>query len=116
MSLPNPSNEFVKKINGMFYTYILDSSKKLKKEDVIQKNCGERCRKMISFNAFMLSIKCTMVRGLYKTMHGKKIFLSNVDTTTFNCYDDDYIRKIRDKCTNKFWCDVLYRWLFSIKK
>lgn len=58
------------------------------------------------FYAYMLAMNCTWVRRLYSTNNTWQIVLSNVDKTSFNRYGDDDIRKIRDKCANKFWDEV----------
>ena len=77
LSLPNPSNEIVKKINELLYSFIWNSPVCRVKKEILQNNYDNGGLKMINLNAFILSLKSTWICRLFqKDNKWQNIFMS----------------------------------------
>jgi uncharacterized membrane protein YvlD (DUF360 family) len=98
LSLPNPSNEIVKIINELLYSFIWNSPVCRVKKEILQNNYDNGGLKMINLNAFILSLKSNWIRRLFqKDNKWQNMFMSFIDTDQFYNCGSDYIQKIQSK-------------------
>ena len=106
-SLPNPDEQFLKKINDLFYDFLWKGPAKIK-QSVIVKHYIEGGLKMINIKAFIYSFKATWIRRLLIN-EGKwtKIIEQDICFNQLLNNGNDFTNIIIDKISNPFWIDVL---------
>ena len=67
ITLPNPTQDILKKVNELIFTYIWSSPVHRVKKSLLQKDFCEGGLKMINLNLFILALKTTWVRKLFRT-------------------------------------------------
>ncbi|XP_063415179.1 uncharacterized protein LOC134697074 [Mytilus trossulus] len=95
------------------YNFIWSSPIDRIKRDVLQNDIEDGGLKMINLSAFILALKCTWIRRLFKTDNKwQNVFLSNVHVELEKFYGcgSVYIQKLQQHIKNKFWQDVLKAW------
>ena len=108
MSIPNPSDLFLKEINNLFYNFIWGGKTDKIKREILVKNYIEGGLKMIDIKKFMLALKSTWLRRLYKeNKRWNLIIESQVDTHKLAVCGVNYISVCYQNVTNPFWKDVL---------
>ena len=113
ISLPNPSDDILKNVIQLMYNFIWSSPIDRIKRDVLQNDIEDGGLKMINLSAFILALKCTWIRRLFKTDNKwQNVFLSNVHVELEKFYGcgSVYIQKLQQHIKNKFWQDVLKAW------
>ena len=118
LTLPNPSNEIIKKINDLLFTFIWNSPVHRVKKEVLQKDYSEGGLKMINLASFIIALKSTWVRKLFSTeCKWQNILLSKVDKEKIFQLGNGYsFNIIKQNITNRFWCDVFNAWQMIVDK
>ena len=108
ISLPNPDDNFLSKLNTILFNFLWNSKVDKVKRDVVIKDYIHGGLKMINIRAFMESLKLGWVRRLFQT-NGKwqKIQNSLFNTEMLTKCGDNFIQQCIKNCSNKFWSDVL---------
>ena len=119
ISLPNPSDDIIKRINELIYSYIWNSPIHRVKKDILIKDYLEGGLKMLDLNMFITALKSTWIRRLLqRDSKWQNIFMSNIDKRKlFSCgVDYTCIRQLYMTVNNHFWKDVLRSWEMIIQK
>ena len=120
ISLPNPDDYLIKKLNTEIYNFLWNSKiDKLKREIVVKKYI-EGGLNMIHLMSYIESLKLTWIRRLYSTS-GKwqELLKSKIDTNVLANCGVEYIIKCQNKLKNLFWKDVFKVWekvVYKIEK
>ena len=88
------------------------------KKELLQKDFCEGGLKMINLNLFILALKTTWVRKLFRT-EGKcdNILFSTINQEKLFNFGNGYISYIKENVVkNKFWKDVFHAWNTFIDK
>ena len=112
ISLPNPDEIFVKKLNTELYNFLWDSKIDKVKRDIIVKKYIDGGLNMIHLTSFIESLKLTWIRKLYCTSSKwQDILKTNIDVYKLAHCGSDYIDLCKNKSENMFWRDVFKAWL-----
>ena len=121
ISLPDPSNEFINRLNDMFYKFIWNNKIDKVKRTAITRDYLKGGLKMINIGQFIKALKCTWIRRLvnstkssswisvFQTTYGQ-----NAQTYFFEL-GDDYLNTLTITNNNIFWKDVFNSWKSTIK-
>ena len=118
ITLPNPTQDILKKVNKLIFTFIWSSPVHRVKKELLQKDFCEGGLKMINLNLFILALKTTWVRKLFRT-EGKwdNILFSTINQEKLFNFGNGYISYIKENVVkNKFWKDVFHAWNTFIDK
>lgn len=113
MTLPNPNDEIVKKIDNLIYSFIWNSPVHRVKKEVLQKSHIDGGLKMINLSAFILALKSTWIRKIFRQNCNWLNILfasSNLDQENFFNFGTGYINSQNINFSNKFWQDVFNAW------
>ena len=113
MTLPNPNDEMVKKIDNLIYSFIWNSPVHRVKKEVLQKSHIDGGLKMINLSAFILALKSTWIRKIFRQNCNWLNILfasSNLDQENFFNFGTGYINSQNINFSNKFWQDVFNAW------
>ena len=121
ISLPDPSNEFINKLNDMFYKFIWNNKIDKVKRTAIKRDYLKGVLKMINIGQFIKALKCTWIRRLVTSTNSSSwisvfqtIYGQNAQTYFFELRDD-YLNTLIITCDNIFWKDVFNSWKSTIK-
>ena len=111
--MPNPTQDILKKVNELIFTFIWSSPVHRVKKELLQKDFCEGGLKMINLNLFILSLKTTWVRKLFRTQcKWDNILFSTINQETLLNFGNDYISYIKENVVRtKFWKDVFHAWM-----
>lgn len=110
LSIPNPSNEKINKIQNLFYKFLWKNSIDKVKRDTIIQDYSLGGLRMIDLKTFMYSLKASWLRRILK-MNNKLGHMVNVICPAIKNiykYGTDYIKNKLGQDQNVFWKDVLY--------
>lgn len=117
ISLPNPDEETIKKINDLMFTFIWNSPVNKVKKDILCKEYSEGGLKMIDLNVFINALKSTWIRRFCeKNCKWQNIFMSYIDKNKLFSCGGAYIKNLYLKIKNYFWKDVLRSWEMLIDR
>ena len=111
ITLPNPSEQFLKEFNSLINNYIWDGPVNKIKQQVCIKNYHEGGLKFTDLHAYISSMKCTWIRR-YLNGYGrwKVIFENNFNVKyLLNC-GTGFIQYTIDHTQNLFWKDTFKSW------
>ena len=109
ISLPNPNEDFIKKMNTLLYQFLWSNKPDKIKRSIIVKDYTEGGLKMIDLKNFMLSLKSTWIRRLYEEERKwMSILKCNIDIKKLTHCGDAYITKCCKETKNIFWRDVFH--------
>ena len=111
LSIPNPNETFMRKLNTLLYNFLWNYKPDQVKREIIIKNYNEGGLKMIDVKKFMIALKSTWIRRLYTDERKWQIMVKE-DLNFFklaNC-GDIYIENCYKRQKNQFWKDVLFAW------
>ena len=111
ISLPNPDDSFLKKLNTILFNFLWSSKVDKVKREVLYKDYNHGGLKMINIRAFIESLKLGWIKRLIQT-NGKwqKIPNTLFNTEMLTKCGDNFIQKCINNCSNEFWIDVLKSW------
>ena len=116
ISLPSPTNEFMKQLNNTLYEFVWDGNAKIK-QTVFTKNYMEGGLNMIDVNNYNKSMKIKWLRKLVACGKSCHKFMNNViDTHKLFNFGMMYCEKIITNIRNDFWIDVLKSFMVFISK
>ena len=112
ISLPNPSNDTILKLNRMFFNFIWQSPTDRIKRVVLCQDYYNGGLKMVQLNSYISALKISWIRRLIITNSKYKTLFEAVHTNIKDLMNRGatYIEEIKRHCTNKFWWDVLDEW------
>lgn len=111
MSLPNPDDVIIERINKILYDFLWNNNPKIKKS-VIVKQYTEGGLKMINLNAFVNALKSTWIRRLLlKENKWQEFIRLHIKLEKLTSCNVEYIRDIYNTINNQFWKDVLKAFL-----
>ena len=107
ISLPNPNEDFIKKINTLLYQFLWNNKPDKIKRSIITKNYDEGGLRMIDIKNFMISLKSTWLRRLYQDERKwMSLIKCKVDLHKLAHCGDAYLIKCYNNTHNIFWKDV----------
>ena len=114
--MPNPTQDILKKVNELIFT-LFSPVHRVKKE-LLQKDFCEGGLKMINLNLFILALKTTWVRKLFRTeCKWDNILFSTLNREKIFNFGNGYISYIKENVVkNKFGKDVFHAWNTFIDK
>lgn len=99
ISLPNPEESFLNKLNSLLYKYLYGTAQI--KRDVIIREYIDEGLKMVNLKAFIASLKLGWIRRLYKTTAKWQIILkSSVDIDLLTDMGNEYTSLCSNTCKN----------------
>ena len=108
MSIPNPNELFIKKLNTLLFKYIWDEKPDKIKRDILYQPYDKGGLNMIDIKNFMFALKSSWIRRLYKDNKKWKIIIeSKIDIHKLANCGEQYIELCYNNITNLFWKDVL---------
>ena len=112
ISLPNPDESFLQKLNTELFHFLWNSKvDKIKREIVIKKH-SEGGLNMVHIQSFIDSLKLTWVRRLFSSnSKWQAIIKTYIDLDRLANCGTDYILQCEKNCKNLFWKDVFKAWL-----
>lgn len=113
ISLPNPPEEIINKLNKMFFNFIWQSKVDRIKRDVLMQEYDKGGLKMIHLDKYILALKCTWIRRLIITEANYKNIFEKTYTEVSNLITrgTEYLKQIIKNKNNQFWNDVLSSWI-----
>ncbi|XP_052074422.1 uncharacterized protein LOC127712168 [Mytilus californianus] len=117
ITLPNPNQELVKKINELILKFIWNSPVHRVKKELLQKDYSEGGLKMINLSSFITALKSTWVRKLFQSDNKwKNVLFSIINQEKLFKFGNGYLSNIKVNMKNKFWLDVFHAWDIIIDK
>ena len=86
ISLPDPSNEFINRLNDMFYKFIWNNKIDKVKQTAITRDYLKGGLKMINIGQFIKALKCTWISQFYKQQFMDISFSNNIWTKRSNLF------------------------------
>ena len=113
-SLPNPTDDFFKKLNTLFFNYIWDGPTDRVKRETIIKQYSEGGLKMLHVKHFASAVKLTWIKRMLLDKKWKNIFLAETNSTIkqFITYGNEFLLSIIRKTKNNFWKDVMQSFIY----
>jgi hypothetical protein len=115
ISLPDPSEQFLKQLEKEFYDFLWDGKVKIKKT-IVCKQYKQGGLQMIDIRAFVTSLKLSWLKKL-RIDSSWKMFTINLypDIATVHNYGSEYANVIMSHIKNAFWKDVMrhYKKLYA---
>ena len=116
ISLPSPTNEFLKQLNNTLYEFVWDGTVKIK-QIVFTKNYMEGGLNMIDVNNYDKSMKIKWIKKLVACGKSCHKFMNNViDSHKLFNFGMMYSEKIITNIRNDFWIGVLKSFMVFISK
>ena len=113
ISLPNPPDNFIKELDGLFFKYLWNGKRDKVKRSIVTKQYRDGGLQMITLSNFIDAIKTSWVRRLtlrnLKCLHIIKMTLPNIEMLSL--YGADYVERKLRKVGNIFWRDTLSAYL-----
>ena len=107
ISLPNPSEKFIKTLNQELFKFLWSSNVDKIKRDVVTNNYIEGGLKMTNVKAYIESLKLTWVRRIYTTKNKWQAVLKSIaNLNRLSNSGTDYLNVCMNNCNNQFWKDV----------
>ena len=117
ITLPNPTQDILKKVSELIFTFIWNSPVHRVIKKLLQKDFCEGGIKMINLNLFILALKTTWVRKLFRTeCKWDNILFSTINQEKIFNFGNGYISYIKENVKNKFWKNVFHAWYTFIDK
>lgn len=112
ISLPNPTDETINKLQRSFFQFIWQSGTDRIKREVLMQSYENGGLKMINIRNYITALKSTWIRRLLKCDHKYKyIFETKYSKTeTLVNRGTEFIHSVKANKTNRFWNDVLESW------
>ena len=113
IALPNPSDELINNLQKKFFHFIWQSGNDRVKRDLLMQEYNIGGLKMTNLKNYICALKSTWIRWLilndskYKTMFEAKYS----DIKEIVNRGLEFVRKMLNDKTNKFWNDVLGSWI-----
>ena len=112
ISLPNPDDSFLNKVNTILFNFLWNSKTDKVKRDVITQSYDQGGIKMINLKAFLYSLKLSWFKRLFQTTaKWQNILKTLIDTDLLSKCGYEYIHVCLNKCQNLFWKDVFKAWV-----
>ena len=115
IGLPNPSEEFIKTLQNMCFSFLWKNGPDKIKRTVTMQGYEKGGLRMIDISQFINALKISWIRRLIT--ENKDCFI--IHNTMYPFYDkcyiygSDYIKSILDRIDNPFWFDT-YKALYSL--
>ena len=110
IALPNPSKDYVKKIEKIVYKFLWNNGPDKIKRSVIIQNCPDGGLKMIDIQSFLYYLKLKWIRravtGEYKW---NTLSIGRLNTSNILKYGANYVNQAKIT-QNPFWTDVFEAW------
>ena len=117
ITLPNPTQDILKKVSELIFTFIWNSPVHRVIKELLQKDFCEGGIKMINLNLFILALKTTWVRKLFRTeCKWDNILFSTINQEQLFNFGNGYISYIKENVKNKFWKNVFHAWYTFMDK
>ena len=115
IALPNPDENFIKKLNTILYEFIWKSKTDRVKRDVMIKEHFDGGLNMINVKCFIMGLKVTWVRRLFRENSNWICIVKSVFNMDYlaNC-GSQYIKIASENTQNLFWKDVFKAWYATI--
>ena len=113
ISIPNPSDVFLKKISGILFKFIWDNKPDKISRVQITKEYLDGGLKMLNIDSFIKALKLTWLRRLLKQHRACWIPLIPFDKNTYHrivFFGSTWALNVASKIENRFWQDVLNAW------
>ena len=121
ISLPDPINAFINRLNDMFYKFIWNNKIDKVKRTTITRDYLKGGLKMINIGQFLKALKCIWIRRLATSTNSSSrisvfqtTYRQNAQTYFFEL-GDDFLNTLTITCNNIFWKDVFNSWKSTIK-
>ena len=102
ISLPNPTQTILNKLNNIFYDFLWEGPAKIKIK-VIIKQYLQGGLNMINLNAFIISLKTTWIRRLIvNDGNWSNIIKEKIDLKHITVYGEEYIQMLGNKIKTNF--------------
>ena len=111
ISLPNPPEDLLKRLDKLFYKFIWNSGPDRISRNNMIRNEGEGGLRMIQIRTFIKAVKITWLRRLL--INPKNILwssLSNIEFANLFSLGDGYALHKIQELRNPFWTDILQSW------
>ena len=111
ISLPNPPDELLKRLDKIFYKFLWNSGPDRISRNIMIRNEREGGLRMIQIRTFIKALKVTWFRRLL--INPKNITwssLSNIEFAKLFSLGDGYALRITQELRNPFWVDLLHSW------
>ena len=111
ISLPNPPDELLKRLDKIFYKFLWNSGPDRISRNNMIRNEREGGLRMIQIRTFIKALKVTWFRRLL--INPKNIIwssLSNIEFAKLFSLGDGYALHITQELRNPFWVDILHSW------
>ena len=111
ISLPNPPDELLKRLDKIFYKFLRNSGPDRISRNIMIRNEREGGLRMIQIRTFIKALKVTWFRRLL--INPKNITwssLSNIEFAKLFSLGDGYALRITQELRNPFWVDLLHSW------
>ena len=108
ISLPNPSENFMKTLNNILFNFVWNNKPDKIKREIIIKNYEEGGLKMLHLKSFISALKLSWIRKILRgECKSLKILEKEINIIyLLNC-GKEYTRKCFHNIKNLFWKDVL---------
>ena len=109
LSIPNPPQEKINKIQNLFFKYLWGNSVEKVKRKIVTQEYKYGGLKMVDLNIFMHSLKLSWLRRLSKMSNKFSYLVESNNPFMKNIYKfgSDYIKRYLHHDLNPFWRDVL---------
>ena len=111
ISLPNPPDELLKRLDKIFYKFLWNSGPDRISRNNMIRNEREGGLRMSQIRTFLKALKVTWFRRLL--INPKNIIwssLSNIEFAKLFSLGDGYALHITQELRNPFWVDILHSW------
>ena len=110
-SLPTPSNQIMKEIENLLFSFLWNNKKDKIKRSQVQKPVSEGGLNMINIYKFTKSLKVSWIKRYHLNVAKWKIFLDKY-MDTINIFDIgyDFFNVLSTQIDNPFWKDVILAW------
>ena len=116
LSIPSPSENFIKKLNGDLYSFLWNGKTDKIKRDIVVKKYFEGGLNMLHLKNYIESLKITWVRRFYTTSSKwQKILGTQINENMLANCGTDLINKYQKDINNIFWKEVFQAWEKLVK-
>lgn len=107
LSIPNPSNDLLKKLNSKLFSFIWDNKPDKVKRDTLSQSHELGGLRMLNIDNYIKGLKLTLIRRMFK--NNSKVFnlLSHSEKIEFT--ELAHVSQIK-KLKNPFWNEVFSAW------
>ena len=109
ISLPSPSDQTIKEINKMLYSFLWDGKPDKMKRSLAKQKALNGGIAMIDVSLFDKALKLTWIRRLFIEESKWKIFIEGMhpNLTYIREFGNQFVKKMYDEIKNPFWKCVL---------